>query len=127
LTPAQHQKCLFLLGRAYPDRVQTEDWYRFRPHNYGAFDSAVYEDAERMYKDGLVDITRSQWGWKEYSATDLGLEKARELESELPANVRKYLAELVAWARSLSFEQLIRAVYETYPETKTTSVFEDAR
>jgi len=36
-----------------------------------------------------------------------------------------YLKRLVCWARSLSFEHLIRAVYEAYPETRVKSIFRD--
>jgi uncharacterized protein len=124
LTPVQLQKCLFLLGRELPHAVGT-DYYDFRPYNYGAFDAAAYFDAERMESQGLTRIVPTPGGWKDFAATPAGLARAAALAQGVPPSVISYLRALVRWARSLSFAQLVRAVYERHPDTKVNSIFRD--
>ncbi len=123
LSPVQLQKCLFLLGKAFPDEISGEGFYDFQPYNYGVFDADVYSDAERMQKKGLTRIAPTGGGWKEYAATPEGLAAAGEVRMQIPANVADYIPRLVSWARSLSFADLVRAVYERFPETREKSIF----
>lgn len=125
LEPVQLQKALFLLEKAFPEAVTQSGYYNFRPYNYGAFDSAVYEDAERMEHQGLTQITRVSAGWNEYAASSRGIAKAKELQSAADPRVIDYIRRVVAWVRSLSFADLVRAVYNAYPETKVNSIFKD--
>jgi hypothetical protein len=123
LSPAQYQKSLFLLGRAYPTEIAGGSYYDFEPYNYGPFDAAVYSDADELERRGLVQISRSQGGWKEYAATSAGLARASELERGVPPKVADYIRRVVTWARGLSFADLVRAVYNSYPEMKANSIF----
>jgi hypothetical protein len=123
LSPAQLQKCLFLLGKALPQVVGTDSFYNFRPYNYGAFDEAVYFDAGRLQQRGLARIDKTNFGWNVYAASPQGLAVAQTLRQQIPAEVTDYVTRLVAWARSLSFADLVRAVYEAYPETRANSIF----
>jgi hypothetical protein len=123
LTPVRLQKCLYILGRAFPKEVGGKGWYKFQPYNYGAFDADVYTDAEEMEKTGLTQIGQSAGGWKTFAATDDGLKAAEKLRRGVPSNVAAYIPELVNWATSLSFEQLVAAVYKAYPETRSRSIF----
>jgi hypothetical protein len=123
LSPVQLQKVIFLLQRNYPEAVGAG--YNFQPYNFGAFDADVYSDAEGLELQGLSKITRSPGGWKEYAATPAGLERAKALEAEADPRAISYMKRVVAWARGLTFQDLVRAVYKAYPDTKANSIFRD--
>ena len=123
LTPVQLQKSLFLLGRERKKSVG-RGFYKFSAYNYGPFCKVVYEDAEALAEDGLVRIDLvGGHGWSEYSATTPGLARAKKLRKEAPNDAVLYLRRVVAWARNLTFDQLVKAIYDRYPEQQENSVF----
>lgn len=123
LSPVQLQKVLFLLGREMPAEAGPE-FYKFRPYNYGPFDSAVYADAEALTDAGLVTLV-PHWRWNEYAATPEGMARAEQVRAAAPTAAHEYLSKVVAWARGLSFQDLVRAIYARYPDTRAKSIFED--
>jgi hypothetical protein len=123
LSPVQLQKCLFLLGQKLPTQVD-DSFYHFIAHNYGPFDSSIYLDAKLLADEGLVNISQTTGTrFPIYTITSEGSEVARELEGRMPPHVTEYIKRLVIWSQSLSFEQLIRAIYKNYPEFSVNSVF----
>lgn len=125
LSPAQIQKVLFLLGKKLSKAVGPE-FYQFRPHNYGPFSVEVYLDAELLEAQGLVAVLNPGHTWaRRYVVTDTGNERAQKIRSALPPPVADYLQRVVDWARKLSFQQLVRAIYKAYPEQRENSVFQD--
>ena len=126
LTPVQLQKVLFLLGDRQAAIVGS-DFYRFRPYNYGPFSADVYKDAEALAAVGLleIEVEAPRRAWALYRATPEGLRQARNVAAAVsPASV-EYLRRLVEWARSLSFHQLVSAVYSAYPHQRARSIFVD--
>lgn len=123
VSPVQLQKALFVLGRELPDLVG-EGYYDFQPYNYGPFDSTVYEDAEALAEDGLVSINRP-YRWSEYAATPEGMHLAASLRERASPSAAQFLSDLVSWARQLTFQDLVRAIYARYPDTRAKSIFED--
>ena len=122
LTPVQLQKSLYVLGRECADDVGS-DFYDFQPYNYGPFDATVYSDAESLEERGLAVRMRSPYrSWVEYAATPQGLKRAKDLPVD--PHVRRYLRSLVEWSRRLTFNQLVRAIYQRYPETRARSIFQ---
>ena len=123
-SPVQIQKSLFLTIRNFPDIVSKGDTYDFVPYDYGPFDKAVYEDINELQREGLAEISFSAGGrWREYRATRQGRETARPLIEKLSKNRQKYLTDVCAWVRSLSFPQLVSAIYKSYPEMRANSIF----
>lgn len=120
LTPAQLQKALFLLGKK--GKVGGA-FYNFRPYNFGPFSAEIYQDAESLEAEGLVRIDRKEPGrpWALYAATADGISAADRIKVD--GKTREYLVRLVDWARSLSFQQLVSAVYREFPEQRANSVF----
>ena len=120
LTPAQLQKVAFLLGKQFPDEVP-DDYYEFIKYAYGPFSADVYRDAEELERQGKVSITvNKRGGWREYSVTVRGYLAKVE---DVPEDVEKYIGKTVSWARGLSFQKLIRAIYTAFPEYAENSVF----
>lgn len=119
LSPVQLQKILFLLGEF---KLKGKRFYRFVPYNYGPFDPEIYRDAETLEAEGLISIT-SGGRWKGYAATPRGLAVADRINANPDA--KDYLRRVVTWARSLSFQELLRAIYARFPEYRANSVFQD--
>jgi uncharacterized protein YwgA len=121
LTPVQLQKVLFLLGRM---KLKDANLYNFVPYNYGPYDATIYRDAESLEHDRLVSI-RAGGRWKDYSATPEGLRIAERVKRSADPDAVDYLDRVVTWARSLSFQALVRAIYTRFPEFRVNSLFQD--
>lgn len=122
LTPAQLQKVLFLLSKAYPKTIGS--FYNFEPYNYGPFDKLIYQDAKILAEEGLIKtVEKDGNSWSYYCIDKTGSEKAEGLLDDSQQSAAIYLKKIVEWAQSLTFEQLISSIYEKYPEYKVNSVF----
>ncbi|MDE2748229.1 MAG: hypothetical protein OXI34_04630 [Chloroflexota bacterium] len=122
LTPAQLQKVAFLLGMAYKDLLP-DDYYEFQKYDYGPFCADVYRDAEALEREGKVYITiNRRGGWREYAATVRGYKTDLE---DVPGDMSAFIKGKVTWARGLTFQQLVRAIYQDFPDFRENSVFQD--
>jgi hypothetical protein len=126
LQPVHLQKCLFLLGqRLSTAQLRVHEFYTFEPYDYGPFCSAVYSDAEQLREEGLVHIDQPPaLSYRLYSSTETGKLNATALIVKLDTDVASYLSRLVAWTTSLSFKQLVAAIYRDFPGMKVNSVFQ---
>jgi len=123
LTPVQVQKTLFLLGKREGTAVGSH-YYKFVPYSYGPFSTDVYRDLDALVFHGFVEaVPAESQRWAEYRITKSGLAAAKKAESATPKKAKEYLERVAPWARSLTFSQLVRAVYEAYPEYRANSVF----
>jgi hypothetical protein len=123
MTPAQIQKAMFLMSAEAPGLVG-QFFYNFVAYNYGPFDAQVYHDLDALAGEGLVAATHFPGrSWKLYAVTPAGLEAAAR--AKLTANRQgvSYLEKVVDWVSSMSFPQLVRAIYAKYPQYKANSVF----
>ncbi len=119
LTPAQLQKVAFYVGMNFASELQ--DYYEFKKYDYGPFCVDVYRDAERLEREGKVTISiHPRGGWRQYSATLAGMRAEAE---DIPDEVSTYIVEKVRWARAISFPELVRAVYQEFPQFRENSVF----
>lgn len=123
LTPVQLQKTVFLLSQAAA-KTLGEQLYQFAPYDYGPYDASVYRDAESLEGQGLVSVTRDG-RWRVYAATPAGVDRASKIAAQVPPTLLDYLRSVVKWARGLSFQDLVRAIYKDYPEYRVNSVFKD--
>ncbi len=124
LTPVQIQKAAFLVTRHFPGLIRHGPRYNFTPYDYGPFDQAVYSDVELLARAGEVEITRREGtNWNQYAASDSGIARGTELLGAMRPNEQDYVRRVSAWVRSLSFEDLVRAIYNQYPEMRVNSVF----
>ena len=124
MSPVQLQKTLFLLGKEC-SRDVGGDFYDFKPYNYGPFDADVYRDASDLASEGLVRLLSQPWrSWVEYTTTPEGESRAEELKGQASERAVSFLRAAVEWARPLSFQQLVTAIYRRYPEQRANSVFQ---
>ncbi len=122
--PVQIQKLFFMMDREIPKEIEGPH-FSFRPYDYGPFDSDVYLELDALEMLGLVQIDQ-EWNWRVYSLTKEGQEKADELFEKLSDKAKAYINETVEFVRTLSFTQLVRAIYKAYPEMRKNSVFQES-
>ena len=120
-SPVQVQKLLFLIDREASELLGGPH-FNFEPYDYGPFDKGVYEELEQLSLEGMVKIQNSG-RYQEYLLTPLGYEKGREELQQLQKNVASFLIRAAEWVQSLTFQQLVAAIYKYYPDMKTKSIF----
>ena len=97
----------------------------FAPYDYGPFDASVYEVLRELEGDELVSSSESTRGWKRHALTDKGVAEGERLAKGIDPDVIDYIKRASEFVRSLSFSDLVSAVYKAYPEMKANSVFRD--
>ena len=124
LQPVQLQKSLFLLSQERASLVP--NFYRFEPYNWGPFSKAIFEDAETLEREGLIQIIRfPDRTWREYIPTEEGIRRASELTALAPNEAVAYLRLALEWTESLSFRDLLSEIYKHYPTFRVNSLFRD--
>jgi uncharacterized protein (DUF488 family) len=123
LQPVQLQKSLFLLGERIGD-VGT-DFYEFVPYHYGPFAKEIYADADALASEGLLSAEKmARSHWREYSATQEGLDRAAALCSDANDEALAYLRRAVTWTQTRSFNEVVRSIYAHFPNYRANSVFQ---
>lgn len=124
-SPVQIQKLLFLIDRNISDLVDGPH-FDFQPYNYGPFDKEVYTLLEELSDKGDVEVIEPRgYGYKSYRLTIQGQERGERILSSVDEKARQYITRLSDFVRSLSFDQLVSAIYQAYPEMKENSVFQE--
>lgn len=122
-SPVQVQKLFFLLERGIPTYTGGPHFH-FVAYDYGPFDLEVYDELGRLEQRGLVSIEQQpSTRWKSYRLTPQGQHIGEKRLAEIAAPAAMYIREVSKWVRSLSFAQLVSAIYKAYPEMQVTSVF----
>jgi uncharacterized protein YwgA len=124
-SPVQVQKLLFLIDRNLSSLLGGPS-FDFQPYHYGPFDRDVYTTLEDLAKQGLVEITQGQGNkWPDYRLTVEGQCRAARVLGDLEERAQRYVQRASAFVRSLSFPELVSAIYKAYPEMRVHSVFQE--
>ena len=123
-SPVQVQKLLFLIDRNL-SVLLVGPTFDFKPFHYGPFDRAVYAILEDLAEQGLVEITQGQGNWRDYRLTTAGQSRAAQVVDGLEERAQRYIQRASAFVRSLSFPELVSAIYKAYPEMRVHSVFQE--
>lgn len=122
-SPVQIQKLLFLIQENIPKAIGGGQ-FNFQAYDYGPFDKTVYDILRALAADGLVEVVEEPGRtWKRYRLTDKGQELGQRLLESLNDKDREYVEAVSKFVRSVSFAQLISAIYKEYPEMQVNSVF----
>lgn len=120
LTPVQLQKSLFLIGQA----LSLKKYYNFTPYSYGPFDGEIYKDAENLETKGYLVISyNNNRSFPTYIITQMGSEFATSLKSQIDKKKSAFVGKLVGYVKSLSFRQLLKIIYNNYPQYAVNSIF----
>ena len=122
LSPVQIQKLLFLVDRRLAAAVGGPH-FQFEPYDYGPFDATVYHSLEGLEDMGLAEISRPEAkSSRTYGLSPEG-QAAGERELAALGDTAARIRELAAYVASLTFAQLVSAIYREYPEMRVNSVF----
>jgi hypothetical protein len=125
-TPVQIQKSLFLASDKVASAFRHDSRYDFQPYDYGPFDRQVYSDVEVLERMGLAQVNQQPGSrWRTYSASPRGVAQGHLLAERLTGEQRQILDTIVKLVRSLSFNDLVSAIYRAYPNMRERSVFRD--
>jgi hypothetical protein len=124
LSPVQAQKLFFLIDKNVADLLGAQQ-YNFQPYDYGPFDSAVYSDLDWLSvpQEGCIEVVRNG-RYRTYRLTQRGREIGLSRLNQLAPQARDYFGRAKDWVKSLSFQELVRAIYQAYPETRVNSIFQ---
>lgn len=122
LTPVQIQKLVFLIEKNLPS-LKGKPVFNFQPYNYGPFDKEVYSTLDDLAEAEMVEISRSG-RWPTYKILNSGRDYIDEMHSCLDDKERSYIASLGEFVTSLSFSELVTAIYQAYPSMRKNSVFQ---
>lgn len=125
LTPVQLMKSMFLVGQCSLSDLPS-NYYRFFAYNYGPFHPDVYRDVEVLVNEGSVyEIREAGQNWSKYIIAPPGLRSAEGLKRQIAREFSDYINEVVSWVKSLTFNQLLQAIYVEYPDMRENSVFQE--
>lgn len=122
LSPAQTQKLFFLIDQNVAGALGGP-LFNFEPYDYGPFDSAVYSDLDWLSAfPGHVEINRNG-RYRTYRLTESGRQAGEARLADLDPATRDYFGRARDWVASLSFQDLVRAIYQAYPAMRAKSIF----
>lgn len=132
------EKLIFLLERETPASDWMTEKADFRSWRFGPFSSKVYEAADTLAAAGLLSdssskasSTEDQWEsvsvlvdegdvdpytTRAFALTERGNSYYSALLSELPENAERVLADFKQKFARIPLRQLVRYVYERYPQ-----------
>ena len=110
-------------GAFFVDQLGPDPWcelFSFRPYRFGPFDSSVYTVRDGLVRDGLLE-RHGAGRYATYSLTDAGRVRAGEV-GQADQRIADWLRNIGRWVTGKSFSDLLKDVYERYPEFATQSV-----
>ncbi|MCY3798297.1 MAG: hypothetical protein OXG84_10830 [Chloroflexi bacterium] len=113
------QKVIFLVSEEYKGKLP-EDFYEFDKYHYGPFSSEVYRDAEMLNDLGCISI---KYGADRRDDLYMIEQDCYLDDIQLPADLKRYIADTVDWVIDMSFAELVRAIYLLFPEYRKNSRF----
>ena len=123
LNRVQLQKSAFLVGEEFDERLPA-NFYQFRPYMYGPFAQDVYTDLDRLCDGQVIEVLTGTNGRPSYRLAPDATTGLCGL-SDLPEDLESGIRQIVGWVTSMSFNELVRAVYHLYPDQRQNSVFQD--
>lgn len=140
------EKLVFLVERETPVRTWLTERADFRSHRFGPFSSKVYRAVDKLAAAGLVrdskavsDSPDESWEagnvvigsdaepyvTRDFELTDLGGRYYDALLRELPSDAESTLEAFKLRFAGLPLRQLVRYVYQRYPEFTDRSEIRD--
>ena len=119
------QKFFYLLNR----EIFAERLFNYKPYKYGPFSQDINIEISELEKDDLIEENRVLIKGKgiaySYALTSKGRDTAKKIFNDnLSPDERTSLIDYTNQFREFSPTQLLKYVYEKYPEVTENSVFE---
>ena len=116
--PVRIQKLLFVIDREVS--IEGAPHFEFQAYHYGPFDVAVYEVLDQLVEANKVEVHRSGQ-YREYSLSGTGRKPGQDVLAQLARRTSGAMTKVARWVLSLSFWDLIAAIYRKYPEMAANS------
>lgn len=120
VSPIQIMKGMFLINQ----ELNISNFYKFEPYLYGPCSFEIYSDLISLLEDKLIDTVSTPFLWKYYRITDRGSEKVSLIIKNLNEKLLRKLSEIKKFVISKTFVELLRYVYEKYPEYAKNSIID---
>lgn len=120
-SPVQVQKLFFILDQEASAHIEGP-YFNFVPYDYGPFDREVYNELDNLARQGMLGVNHSG-PYRTYTLTSQGFQYGNAVLDGLPKGVAVFFGRAANWVTSLSFNQLVSAIYRRYPQMKENSVF----
>jgi len=117
LDPIRVMKGAFLISQR--GRPAWRELFNFQPYDYGPFDQSVYRARDQLVAAGYWE-PHPRGRYDAYALTDEGRRRAGELE--LDAAGVDWLKRIGSYVTSRSFAQLLREIYQAYPNYAARSI-----
>jgi hypothetical protein len=129
LDPVRVQKGMFLL--AMSQSLDPGERYQFEPYAYGPMSRGLYGDVRLLCHERVLDALPVEGAtWRLLTLSSAGGQRALALrdcaEHEQPDALAK-LTAIRAEISGLTFSQLLKHVYDRYPDYAVRSVFRRSR
>jgi len=119
LDPIRLMKGCFIVAEIGPDGWQ--HLFEFRPYAYGPFDPSVYRARDALLgKDLLVAIPAGRYS--QYKITETGRERAAAIAKDMNQPLAEWLRNIGRWVTSKSFNDLLREIYDRFPDYASKSI-----
>ena len=120
IDPLRLMKTLFVVSQQLD--LETPDFYQFVPYSYGPFAREIYPDLDQLEYEELIEaVPNPGRTWPRYRATSTGAEAAATLVAAGGWRA-DHLLTVRDWAASISFRDLLRSVYQQWPEYAQNSI-----
>ena len=120
IDPLRLMKTLFVVSQQLD--METPDFYRFVPYSYGPFAREIYPDLDQLDYEELIEaVPNPGRTWPRYRATSAGAASAAALLGD-GGRAADHLLTVRDWAMSITFRDLLRAVYQQWPDYAQNSI-----
>ena len=122
MSPVQIQKTMFLVSQVKGQLPAK--FYKFEKYNYGPFCQQLYNDLGVFASQDALTIDRPAGSRvRTYRLTAQGAAQAETISGAINPALRDYIGQVARWVTSMPFQDLVRAIYQRYPEYKENSIF----
>lgn len=114
-------KGLFLLSK----ELKLENFYIFEPYLYGPCSFDVYNDLNTLIRENLLTTIKflpSYWSY--YKVTPQGADKSKKILQNMSQEIVAKMKEIKKTVISKGFIDLLRHIYEKYPEYAVNSIID---
>ena len=118
LDPVRVMKGAFVVSQA--GRPAWREQFRFRPYDYGPFDTGVYRARDKLVAEGLLRADRSR-RYETYHLTAAGRKRVAGLEARFSADA-DWVERVGRYVTSKSFSRLLDDIYKRWPDFASKSV-----
>ena len=124
-SPIQIQKLFFLIEKKIPELLKY-NYFKFKPYNYGPFDSEIYDVISELVGNGDLEIiSYVNSRIIKYKTTEKGQKRGKQILQSLGEKATDKIKILSEFVRKLTFSELVSVIYHEFPEFKVNSIFKD--